>query len=344
MSTEHRKPEDEQKEGQSNLVENLVAQFERDHGIDLRQDRIAMGRLKEAAAQAEKGLQHQSSAEINLPYLSEDSSGPINLVQKVTRADLESEPGSEVGHRTPQPPVSSQRVRIPERSAVITQSLMVISIGIYLLQMTTQFLIGQDLPANLGVKENTLILNGQYWRLLTPMVLHGSLIHLGFNMYALYILGRRLERYFGHYRFLSLYLISGFAGNILSFLLTPSPSLGSSTAIFGILGAEGVFIYQHRHLFGDHFKVALRQIVQIAVINIIIGLSSGIDNWGHIGGLVGGIVFTWFAGPAWKLEGLSPHLELVDQRSEQTTTGVFIILGILLALLAGAIIVLRRAG
>lgn len=344
MSQEHKIPDNDQKRGRSNLVESILAQFEQDHGIDLRQDPIALERLEEAAAQAVNELKSQPSAEINLPYLAGDSSGPINWVQEITREDLESEPGSAVGRQASQPPVSRQSVKIPQRSAVITQSLMVISIGIYLLQMATQFLLGQDLPAGLGVKENTLILQGQYWRLLTPMVLHGSLIHLGFNMYALYILGRRLERYFGHYRFLSLYLISGLAGNILSFLLTPAPSLGSSTAIFGILGAEGVFIYQHRHLFGDHFKVALRQIVQIAVINIIIGLSPGIDNWGHIGGLVGGIVFTWFAGPAWKLEGLSPHLELVDQRSEQTTTGVFVILGILLTFLAGAIIILRRTG
>jgi rhomboid protease GluP len=56
-------------------------------------------------------------------------------------------------------------------------------------------------------------------------------------------------------------------------------------------------------------------VVFIAIVNLIIGLQPGIDNWGHVGGLLGGLMFTWFAGPIWKIEGVPPALHLVDQRS-----------------------------
>ncbi len=168
------------------------------------------------------------------------------------------------------------------------------------------------------MKSNELIIAGEYWRLVTPIFLHGSILHLGFNLYALNILGRRVERYFGHIRFLGLFMIAGITGNLFSFIFTQAPSLGSSTAIFGLLGAEGIFIYQHRKLFGQQFKTALRQIVQVAVGNLVIGfLVPGIDNWGHIGGLIGGAVYTWFGGPSFQIVPSPPDLRLEDQRPKR---------------------------
>jgi rhomboid protease GluP len=175
------------------------------------------------------------------------------------------------------------------------------------------------------MKVNQAILEGEYWRLVTPMFLHGSILHLGFNLYALYILGRRIERFFGSSRYLLLFLIAGITGNLFSFFFTPAPSLGSSTAIFGLLAAEGVFIFQHRELFGNRSQVALRQIIQVAVINFLIGLSPGIDNWGHLGGLIGGAIFSWFAGPLFKLERTPTQIRFVDQRAEKTSIPVFVL-------------------
>jgi rhomboid protease GluP len=238
----------------------------------------------------------------------------------------------------------SPRIRLPQLDPHVTYTLMALSILFFLIQVGTSMVIGQDIPAALGVKANRLIEDGQYWRLLTPMLLHGSLLHLGFNMYALYILGRRLERYFGHTRFLALYVISGFCGNIFSFILTQASSLGSSTAIFGLLGAEGVFIYQHRDFLGDRFKGALGQIIQVAVINLLIGLSPGIDNWGHVGGLIGGAVFTWFAGPLLQVEGISPFLDLKDKRSGDAVNVVFLLMALALGAVVWFIIALRQGG
>ena len=165
-------------------------------------------------------------------------------------------------------------------------------------------MLGTDIPAAWGVKANNLIMQGQVWRLFTPIFLHGSILHIGFNMYALFYIGPTLERFYGRQRFLALFLLSGFAGNVISFMFSPYPSLGSSTAIFGLLGAEGVLIYQNREIFGNVARRALSQVVIIAAVNLIIGLTPGIDNWGHIGGLIGGTLFAWFGGPLLQKQGL----------------------------------------
>lgn len=202
---------------------------------------------------------------------------------------------------------------------MVTYTILAITIGIYILQEASGFIFGGvDIPASLGMKVNERIIQGEYWRLLTPMLLHGSVLHIAFNMYALFIFGPGLERQFGRLRFLALYIISGFAGNVASFIFSPANSLGSSTAIFGLIGAQGVFLYLNRSLFAGMARQAIGQIVTIAAINLFIGLSPGIDNWGHIGGLVGGIMFTWLAGPLLNVQGYPPYITVRDERESRT--------------------------
>ncbi|NMB90049.1 MAG: rhomboid family intramembrane serine protease, partial [Chloroflexi bacterium] len=153
----------------------------------------------------------------------------------------------------------------------------------------------------------------QVWRLITPILLHGSLIHIGFNMYALYVIGPGLERYYNSRRFLLLYLIGGFAGNVFSFLFSTSASLGASTAIFALIAAQGIFILKNRFLFGKNATSMLINVGVIVLINLALGLSPGIDNWGHMGGLVGGLIFAWFAGPIYKIQPQAGGYELRDQ-------------------------------
>jgi membrane associated rhomboid family serine protease len=85
-------------------------------------------------------------------------------------------------------------------------------------------------------------------------------------------------------------------GNVFSFLFQPNPSLGASTAIFGLLAAEGVLLYQNRAIIRNS-RGMLQQVIILAVVNFALGLSGGIDNWGHLGGFLGGMGFSWFAGP-----------------------------------------------
>jgi len=238
-------------------------------------------------------------------------------------------PGSPSGS-VPQPPPREQRVAIttPRNRPIVTYTLLVIIIIIFLLQSAGEYIFGYDLVANLGMKVNELILGGQYWRFITPIFLHGSILHVGFNMYALYIFGPGLERYYGHWRFLLLFFLGGFAGNVFSFVFSSAPSLGSSTAIFSLLAAEGVFLYQNQKVFGGMARRALNNLILIAVVNLIIGLSPGIDNWGHMGGLLGGTIFAFLGGPILKVEGLSPNLRIVDTRqtSDVVRAAVFDVL------------------
>lgn len=196
-----------------------------------------------------------------------------------------------------QPP--PRRVRQPGGLPYVTYFMIASCVLVYLGQMLTQTSAGGDLLSYYGVKSNAAILRGEYWRLITPMWLHGSLLHIAFNMYALAIFGSSLERFYGHGRFLLLYLLSGYAGNVVSFMMTPSNSLGSSTAIFGLLAAQAVFIYQNRSLIRNSRSLLINTI-GIAAFNLFLGLSPGIDNWGHLGGLIGGLAFAWSAGPVWE--------------------------------------------
>jgi rhomboid protease GluP len=234
------------------------------------------------------------------------------------------------------------RISVRNEKPVVVYVLMAITILIYLLQEGSLFLTGTDIPSGLGVKSNEAILLGQWWRLITPMFLHGGILHIAFNMYALYSFGPMLERHYGRGQFLLLYLLSGFAGNVASFMSTVPYSLGSSTAIFGLLGAYGMFMYQNRQIFGDLARRALVNIATIAVINLIIGFSSTmIDNWGHIGGLVGGTLFAWICGPAYQAEGVFPDIRVVDRRDSGDAARASLAVGALFALLAAATSFLR---
>lgn len=197
----------------------------------------------------------------------------------------------------------------------VTYAIMGVTIFIFLMQIITQrFSVGNiDYPFKYGAKIDQYILMGEVWRLITPVLLHGNLLHIGFNMYALFALGPGLEKYYGHNRFLLLYLIGGYAGNVLSFLLSPAASIGASTAIFGLVAAESIFIYRNRMLFGDRARSMLINMGFVVMVNLAFGIvQSGIDNWGHLGGLIGGALFAWFAGPVYKIQPGVSGLELKD--------------------------------
>jgi rhomboid protease GluP len=218
---------------------------------------------------------------------------------------------------SPQPAPAPQAVRVslPQSAPYMTYAIIGITIVCYVLQLVSQSVFGTDVLVLYGARINEAILAGELWRFLTPALLHGSLPHIAFNMYALLSFGTALERHFGHGRFLLLYVLSAFTGNVVSFLFSKGYSVGASTAIFGLLGAEAVFLIQNRKVFAGRFRSAIGNIIFIAAINLfIIGSLPGIDNWGHIGGLLGGLIFTSFSGPLWEVEGIQPAYHLVDRR------------------------------
>ena len=139
----------------------------------------------------------------------------------------------------------------------------------------------------------------QYYRLITSGFIHIGLLHLGFNMYALYILGPQLESFYGKYKFLFIYLISIIMGNLMSMLfINDAISAGASGGIFGLLGAMLYFGYHYRIYLGS---VIRSQIMPLIIINLMIGFTlPGLNNAAHIGGLIGGLLASIAAGVKYK--------------------------------------------
>jgi len=217
----------------------------------------------------------------------------------------------------------------------ISFSYLLISLSIifFILQNISEWLFGYDLLLFYGAKINQFILQGEIWRFLTPAFLHGSILHLGFNMYALFVIGPALEKKYGSSSFILLYVISAVFGNIFSFLFSSYISLGSSTAIFGLIAAQGVYIYKNRYLLGNAAKPLLTNVLFVIAVNLLLGLSTGIDNWGHLGGLVGGFLYAWFAGPSF---GVSANMfgENVIVRENKR---IYLVTGVILLAACGLV-------
>jgi len=154
-----------------------------------------------------------------------------------------------------------------------------------------------------GAKENTLILQGQYWRFITPIFLHANALHVGLNMLNLVILGVSLERLFGHLRFLLIYLLTGIIACIASFYFAPQEiSVGASGAIFGLVGAYSIFVLVHRQALPRGGVPALLWLVVIVALNLSIGLFiANVDNYAHVGGLLSGCLLGWVFTPLYRL-------------------------------------------
>ncbi len=135
--------------------------------------------------------------------------------------------------------------------------------------------------------------HGEYFRLLTCMFLHFGADHLMNNMLVLGVTGIRLECTIGSIRFAILYLCSGLCGNILSLYqdigaMEPAVSAGASGAVFGVIGGLLAWAVWHRGRVGT---LTTKGLLGMAALSLYYGFStSGVDNWGHIGGLLGGIV------------------------------------------------------
>lgn len=130
---------------------------------------------------------------------------------------------------------------------------------------------------------------GEYYRLFTSIFLHAGIVHLLCNMYSLYVIGPQTESFYGKLKYLFIFFFSGISGSLLSTALSGvnTVGVGASGAIFGLLGAILYFGYHYRVYLGNVLK---SQIIPIIVINLIIGFSFfGIDNFAHIGGLIGGV-------------------------------------------------------
>ncbi len=149
---------------------------------------------------------------------------------------------------------------------------------------------GRDLGRLLEL-DKPAIAQGELWRLWTVTLVHASILHLGFNMYALWIAGPFVERLYGRWRFLAFYLIFAAAGSLMSFAFGPAPlGVGASGAIFGLFGLLFANQVIHRPVLDRQSRALLGQMGGLIAINLVFGfVVAGIDNTAHLGGLLAGV-------------------------------------------------------
>ena len=140
----------------------------------------------------------------------------------------------------------------------------------------------------------------QFYRLLSSEFIHANIFHLMCNCYALYIIGGQMESFLGKLKYVIVYFFSAIAGSLLSIVLNRSGvSVGASGAVFGLLGSMLYFGYHYRVYLGTVIK---SQIIPMILLNLTIGFiySDRIDNFAHIGGLIGGALITMALGVKYK--------------------------------------------
>jgi membrane associated rhomboid family serine protease len=180
---------------------------------------------------------------------------------------------------------------VPTRGAVVTMTLIALSVVAFLIDSIVPghprewWMVGLQLDDSGNLAG---LSQGEWWRLLTAAFLHGGILHLLFNMYALYLFGPQLEAAFGHVRFAVLYVLSALGGSAVSYLFANpvQPSLGASGAVFGILGATLVVSRRLRY--------DVRAVTVLIGINLALGfVIEGIDWRAHLGGLITGMAVAY---------------------------------------------------
>jgi rhomboid protease GluP len=204
-------------------------------------------------------------------------------------------------------------LRIPAVRPRVTLVLLALLVVVYLPALLAPRLYIQMVLW--GSNEKFSIIQGDWYRLITSTFLHDPsvILHILFNGYALYAIGMELEAVLGRIRFIYVYLMSGIAGSVASFIVNEpgARGLGASGAIFGLIGALGVYYWLHRGLFGRMGTAMFWNIVIIIAINMGIGFASTlfvgspirIDNSAHFGGLVAGLALGFVLCPRYKLGG-----------------------------------------
>ena len=182
-----------------------------------------------------------------------------------------------------------------KKDPIITKILITINIVIFILQLV----LGWDVVASFGANYAPFVKSGKFYVLFTSMFIHGNLIHLLFNMYALYIIGPQVESFYGKIKYLAIYFGSGILGALLSdIFLQNSISVGASGAIFGLLSSIVYFGYHYR----AYLDTVIRsQIMPLIIFNIFLGIViPNIDTFCHIGGLIGGVLVSMACGIKYK--------------------------------------------
>lgn len=180
----------------------------------------------------------------------------------------------------------------------LTLGIMAILVAIFIWELVVGALQSQAAIIQAGALHRSSVLGGEVWRLVTAIFLHGSPDHLIGNCLCLYILGIGCQHAFGAPHTLRIFLGAGLVGSLLSVALQPGPSVGASGAIFGLMGALIFFLYRYQIYFFLRDKRIGFVLLAWSIYELIIGiLTPYVDNFGHLGGLIGGATLAKFLKP-----------------------------------------------
>ncbi|HEX6139824.1 MAG TPA: rhomboid family intramembrane serine protease [Candidatus Limnocylindria bacterium] len=190
--------------------------------------------------------------------------------------------------------------------AYVTWAIIAVNVGVFLLDgVLSNFqsisAMGSGGPlVDAGAVYGPLVASGEWWRLITSAFLHLGLLHIAFNMYALWLFGPVIEQLYGHVEFAVLYVLCALGGSVLTILLQPDqPAAGASGAIFGLFGL-GFVVSRRRHLLlGPQARGILSQVGTLLVLNLFITFAVPRISWtGHVGGLVVGVLIGLLLSPS----------------------------------------------
>jgi len=225
---------------------------------------------------------------------------------------------SQASHRAAAGPVpieqeTARRARGSQlRNAPAVLVLILLNAVVFLFEISVGDSNDPEVLHRIGALEPyAIVVRGEYWRLFTALFLHGGFAHLGFNLFALYVLGPPLERSIGTMRFVLCYLISGLAsgagvvGLTLIGLVHPVQLVGASGCIMGIVGAWAGFLMRHRH--APHAKQRLANVVMIVAIQVAFDLSTPqVSMSAHLCGLIAGFFLGLVLAPSAKMGASTP--------------------------------------
>lgn len=256
--------------------------------------------------------------------------------RRVHPLEQRADPAMQQSQRPQQPPGERMVLNMDRVEPLLTYALIAMNVVVYFAGSLSPELGNQFL--NLGANYTPAIFgNSEYYRMFTSMFLHAGIAHLFFNMYALSFLGRQTEQLYGRWRFLVMYVLGGLTGSLLSAAFGDPriPSVGASGAVFALLGVQIVYLYRYRHILGQAGRGVLQQYVIMLAFNLFLGFTvPNIDNLGHMGGLLGGVILGWILSPiltakmGYDEAGSMIRVLHVAQRDNSGTASVIYALGL----------------
>ncbi|KAL3699808.1 hypothetical protein R1sor_017830 [Riccia sorocarpa] len=296
------KPPEPLKEEVEKLPEKPEESEQPEKAVELTEEELFLKALLEAKEEYEKYKASQKSTESK-----SEGSGSEEEGNELDLSDWEQEA---------QPTASSDLINL----------LVAVNVAVYLFGLASPHeafgITDASLPFVYGAKVNELIIAGQWWRLITPMFLHASFLHVALGSWALLSFGPAVESAYGTYGFAMIYFLGGIFGNLMSFFHTNEWTVGGSGPIYALVGTWLVYLLKNRDTIGKEIADdMIRKVIILSALNVALWNSLPVDDWTHLGAVVIGLFFGLLASPTMQF---NLSLKEVDPESKEEVGEAFL--------------------